>query len=81
MWGTAKALDLKLFHEQVADEGDDGGTHGCTMNLFIILTLEEEISILRQNSSNMTCWSFGVMWGPVIPFVELFVWKGPLEQM
>ena len=47
MWGSAKGLDLKLFHEQVGNEGDDGGTHGCTMNLFVILTLEEEVHVFK----------------------------------
>ena len=27
--------------EEVCNEGDDRGTHGCSMDLFIILTLEE----------------------------------------
>ena len=67
LWGSAKGLDLKLFHEQVGDEGADGGTHGCTMNLFIILTLEEEVSVFKQNSSNMTiCWmDMLILWGNV----------------
>ena len=67
VWGSSKGLDLKLFHEQIGNEGADGGTHGCTMNLFIILTLEEEVSVLRQKSSNMTiCWmDMLVLWGNV----------------
>ena len=36
-------LDSNLFHEQVGQNGTDGGYHGCPMYLFIILTLEEEI--------------------------------------
>ena len=52
--GRAKGLDLELFHEQVANEGANGGIHGSTMDLFIILTLEEEISVLRQNSRGVT---------------------------
>ena len=46
-WGggaVLRSLTL-LFHEQVGDEGAEWGTHGCTMNLFVILTLEEEVSI------------------------------------
>ena len=27
-------LDFKLFHEQVGQNGADGGTHCCSMNLF-----------------------------------------------
>ena len=47
MWGSTKGLDLKLFHKQVGDERVDGGTHGCTLNLFIILTLEEEVCVFE----------------------------------
>ena len=35
VWGSAKGLDLRLFHKQVRDEEADGGTHGCTLNLFV----------------------------------------------
>ena len=65
--GSAKGVDLKLFHEQVNNEGAIGRTHGCTMYLFIILTLEEEISVLGQNSSNLIiCWiDMLVLWGSV----------------
>ena len=52
VWGSAKGFDLKLFHKQVGNERADGGTHGSTMYLFIILSLEEEVCVLRQNSSN-----------------------------
>ena len=45
VWGRAKSLDLKLFHKQVDDEGANGGTHGSPLNLFIILTLEEEVCV------------------------------------
>ena len=44
-WGRAKGLDFKLFYEQVGNEGAKGGTHGSTMDLFIILTLEEKVSV------------------------------------
>ena len=48
MRGTGtKGLDLKLFHEQVGYEGTDGRTHGSTMNLFIKLTLEEEVCVFK----------------------------------
>ena len=36
---------LKLFHEDVGYEGADGELHSCTMDLFIIITLEEEVSV------------------------------------
>ena len=55
--GTAKGFNPKLFHEQVDYEWTDGGTHGCTMDLFIILTLVEEVSIFGKNSNRVTiCW-------------------------
>ena len=55
--GVGKGLegfDFKLFHEDVGYEGADGGSHSCTLNLFIILTLEEEVGVgeaeLQQGS-------------------------------
>ena len=36
---------FKLFHEDVSYEGANGGTHGCTLDLFIILPLEEEVGV------------------------------------
>ena len=44
---SVEGFDFKLFNEQVGKEGADGGNHGCTMDLFIILTLEEEVSIFK----------------------------------
>ena len=46
--GSADGLGFKLFHEQVGYNGTGGGTHGCTMDLFIIVTLQEEIGILDR---------------------------------
>ena len=45
MGGGAKSLYLKLFPKDVGYERADGGSHSCTMDLFIILTLEEEVSV------------------------------------
>ena len=42
----ADSLGFKL-HDQVGYYRADGGTHGCTRDLFIILTLEEETCILQ----------------------------------
>ena len=36
---------FKLFHEDVGYERADGGSHSCTLDLFIILTLGEEVSV------------------------------------
>ena len=40
-----EGFDLKLFHKDVCYEGVDGGSHSCTLYLFIILTLEEEVGV------------------------------------
>ena len=40
-----KCFYFKLFHEDVCYGGTDGGSHSCTLDLFIILTLEEEVSV------------------------------------
>ena len=40
-----KGLYFKLFHKDVCYEGADGGSHSCTLDLFIILTLEEEVGV------------------------------------
>ena len=50
VWGRAKGLDFEPFHEQAGNEGAEGGTHGSTMDMFIILTLEEDVCLLRENS-------------------------------
>ena len=42
-----KGFYLKLFHEDVSYEGADGGSHSCTLDLSIILTLEEEVSVVE----------------------------------
>ena len=52
--GEGEGLLFKLFHKDVCYEGADGGTHSCTLDLFIILTLEEEVGVgkaeLQQGS-------------------------------
>ena len=45
MRAGAKGLYLKLFHKQLCYKRADGGTHISTLDLFIILTLEEEVSV------------------------------------
>ena len=45
VWGRAKGLDFKLFHEQLSNERSNGRTPGSTIDLFVILTLEEEVSV------------------------------------
>ena len=51
--GSADGFGFKLFHEEVSHNEADGRTHGCTMHVSIILTLEEVIGIFRQNCSNV----------------------------
>ena len=43
---NADGLGFTLFSEEIGYNVTDGRNHGCTMDLFIILTLEEEIDIL-----------------------------------
>ena len=43
VWDRAKGLDFKLFYKQVGSKRSKGGSHGSTMDLFIILTLEEVV--------------------------------------
>ena len=40
-----KGLHFKLFHKDVCYEGADEGSHSCTLDMFIILTLEEEVGV------------------------------------
>ena len=51
VWGRAVGFDFKLLHEQVGNEGTDGRTHGSTMDLFLILTLEEEVCVFKAKLS------------------------------
>ena len=47
-WGVGEGLegfDFKLFHEDVGYERAEGGSHSCTLDLFIILTLKEEVGV------------------------------------
>ena len=61
--GRADGLCFKLFHEQVGNQGANGGFHGCTMELFKILTLEQEVAILRLQQGDDFLDSHG---GPVV---------------
>ena len=47
MRAGTKGFNPKLFHEHIAYEGTDRGTHGCIMDLFIKLTLEEEVCVFK----------------------------------
>ena len=47
MVGRTYGFNFKLFHDQVGNEGANGGTHVYTMDLFIIVTLEEEVSVFE----------------------------------
>ena len=39
-------MELRAFtHEDICYEGANGGPHSCTLDLLIILTLEEEVSV------------------------------------
>ena len=43
--GGNKGFYLKLLHEDVGYEGADGWPNSCTLDLLIIFTLEEEVSV------------------------------------
>ena len=45
-WGKEeRACTSNSSIKDVCYEGTDGGTHSCTLDLFIILTLEEEVGV------------------------------------
>ena len=66
--GVGKGLegfDFKLFHEDVSYERADGGSHSCTLYLFIILTLEEEVSVGKaelQQGGDLGYGHVGPLW-------------------
>ena len=63
--GRAKGLDFILFHKQVGNEGANGGTHGSTMELSVILTLEEESHVFEeklQECDNLLYGHVGPLW-------------------
>ena len=43
----AKGFYFKLFHKQACYERANGGTCSSTLDLFIILTMEEEVSVSK----------------------------------
>ena len=47
MRSRPKVLDLKPFHEQVDYDGAHWGTHDSTIDLSVILTLEEEVCVFE----------------------------------
>ena len=47
MWGRANGLDIELFHKQVGNKRANEGAHDGTKDLFIILTLEEEVCVFE----------------------------------
>ena len=40
-----KGFYLKLFHKDFCYEGANGGPHSCTLDLLVILTLEEKVCV------------------------------------
>ena len=65
-WGQEeRGLYFKLFHKDVCYEGADGGSHSCTLDLFIILTLEEEVGVGKaelQQGSDLRDGHIGSLW-------------------
>ena len=65
MEARLEGFGFKLFHEQVGYEGAYGGTHGCTINLLIILTLEGEVGVFKaelQKGDNLGYGHLGPLW-------------------
>ena len=61
-----EGFDFKLFHEDVGYKGADGGSHSCTLYLFIILTLEEEVGVGKaelQQGNDLGNGHGGPLWG------------------
>ena len=69
VWGRAWGLDFELFHKQVGNEGADGGTHGRTMDLFVILTLEGEICVFEAKLQECD----NLLYGHIGPLGECWV--------
>ena len=64
-----KGLYFKLFHKDVSYEGADGGSHSCTLYLFLILTLEEEVGVGKaelQKGSDLRNGHAGSLWEGVV---------------
>ena len=62
---SADGFGFKLFHEQVSYNGTNGRTLGCTMDLFIIPTMEKEIGIIQAEFLQYSDVLYG-RGGPVI---------------
>ena len=61
MGAGAKGFYLKLFYKEVSYEGADGGSHSCTLDLFIMFTLEEEVNV-GETELQKCC---DLLYGPV----------------
>ena len=69
-----RALASNSSMNRVGYERVDGGTHGCTMYLFIVLTLEEEVGVFKaklQECDNLGNGHLGLC-GSVGSCVSLF---------
>ena len=80
--GKTDGLNFKLFYEEVGNERASEGTQSCTMDLFIILTLEEEVGVFKAKFQQGDDWviNMEVLFGskgPVIAYVELWWWQDP----
>ena len=67
LWVRAKGLEFELFHKHVGNDEADGVTHGSTMDLFIILALEEEVCVFEAELQDVTicCIDMLVLWESV----------------
>ena len=63
--GSFHGLGFKLFHEEVSYNGANGETHGCAIDLFTILALEEEV-IIYQAEFQQRCGILYEHGGPTV---------------
>ena len=75
MGERVEGFDFKPFHKEVCYEGADGGSHSCTLNPFIILTLEEEVGVGEaelQQGSDLGYGHAGSLWEGAVLLKSLF---------
>ena len=65
VWAGTKGFYINLFHEQVCYKGTNGETHSSTLDLFIKLTLEEEVCVFKaelQKGNYVLNGHAGLLW-------------------
>ena len=70
VWDRAKGLDFNLFHKQAGNKGANLGTHGNTIDLFIILALEDEVCVFEAKHQEFD----NVLYGNVVALGSVGSW-------